>query len=80
MSRSACWLRNVFSRECDLTALATVLDRRLAEFGEQHGLVLAFEFYQLGTDIDLMADTKLAIDTMHRIWADKLPPNANSSL
>ena len=69
-----------FFEGMDLTALATVLNRRLAEFGEQHGLVLAFEFYQLGTDIDLMADTKLAIDTMHRIWADKLPPNANSSL
>jgi len=69
-----------FFEGMDLTALATVLDRRLAEFGEQHGLVLAFEFYQLGTDIDLMADTKLAIDTIHRIWADKLRPNANSSL
>jgi hypothetical protein len=54
----------------DLPALATVLNRGLAEFGKQHGLVLAFEFCQLGTDIDLMADTKLAIDTRRRIWAD----------
>jgi hypothetical protein len=61
-----------FFEGMDLTALATVLNRGLAEFGEQHGLVLAFEFCQLGADIDLMADTKLAIDTRRRIWADKL--------
>ena len=54
----------------DLSAFATVLNRGLAQFGELHGLVLAFEFCQLGTDIDLMADTKLAIDTRRRIWAD----------
>jgi hypothetical protein len=56
----------------NLSAFATVLNRGLAEFGEQHGLLLAFEFCQLGTDIDLMADTKLAIDTRHRIWGDEL--------
>jgi len=59
-----------FFEGMDLSAFATVLNRGLAEFGEQHGLVLAFEFCQLGADIDLMADTKLAIDTRHRIWAE----------
>ena len=56
----------------DLSAFDTVLNRGLAQFGEQHGLVLAFEFCQLGADSGLMADTKLAIDATHRIWADKL--------
>ena len=55
----------------DLSTLATVLNRGLAEFGQLHGLVLAFEFCQLGADIDLMADTKLAIDTRRRIWAEQ---------
>ena len=59
-----------FFEGMDLSALATVLYRGLAYFGEQRGLVLAFEFWQLGANIDLMADTKLAIDTRRRRWAD----------
>ena len=54
----------------DLSAFDTVLNRGLAQFGEQHGLVLAFEFCQLGADSELMADTKLAIDSRRRVWVE----------
>jgi hypothetical protein len=54
----------------DLSAFATVLNRGLAQFGELHGLVLAFEFRQLGTEGGSTADTKAAIDTSRRIWVE----------
>ena len=54
----------------DLSAFDTVLNRGIAQFGELHGLVLAFEFCQLGADSGLMADTKLAIDSRRRVWVE----------
>jgi hypothetical protein len=54
----------------DLSAFDAVLNRGLAQFGELHGLVLAFEFRQLGTEGGSTADTKVAIDTSRRIWVE----------
>ena len=56
----------------DLANVAAALNDGVVEFGNRYGLSLRFDFCQLGTDIGMMTDTKLAIDTRHRIWADKL--------